>query len=67
MNIFKKKKQSPKEKVFTFSTITVAKIGDKYEYKVKATSKTEAFKKLVQYFFAVEESNYEDIESNHSG
>ena len=43
--------ESPVEKEFEFSVMETAHIGDKYVYKVKAKSKEEAFKLLVDDFF----------------
>lgn len=42
----------PKPKEFVFKTRTKPMVGDWYEYTVKADSKEEAFKKLVQYFYS---------------
>jgi len=43
-----------KEKEFVFETWEVCCVGDKYKYTVTATSKEEAFEKLVKYFFGKE-------------
>lgn len=40
-----------KEKEYTFETWEAACVGDKYVYTVTASSKDEAFEKLVKYFF----------------
>ena len=45
------KKKEPKIKEFTFGVEELVCSGDKYEYKVKASSKREAFNILVKYFF----------------
>lgn len=67
MGIFgvKKPKEALEVKTYTFSTMEAAKIGDLYEYKVKATSQREAFEKLVKHFFAISESNIGEVVSSH--
>lgn len=56
LNLFKKKEtvkqiSTPVEEEFEFSVMETAHIGDKYVYKVKAHSREEAFKLLVDNFF----------------
>lgn len=55
MNWLKRKKKTE----FEFSTQEIVAIGDYYKYTVKAESKEEAFKKLVEYFYGDKSS--EDI------
>lgn len=52
-------------KEFEFSSLEVQCVGDQYDYIIKATTREEAFKKLVQYFFD-EENSSEDIKSYSS-
>lgn len=60
MNLFKRNKI----KEYKFTTWEAACIGDKYEYKVKAKTRKEAFNKLVTYFFGKEYIPIEDIKSS---
>jgi hypothetical protein len=63
----KKKEQEAKKSVeseFFFSIEESAHIGDRYEYRVKASSRKEAFDKLINYFFG-EESMCHDVKSDH--
>jgi len=53
-----------KEREYKFSVLEICSVGDRYEYKVKATSKKEAFKKLFIWFFAKKWTN-EEIKSKH--
>lgn len=45
-----------KEKEYVFETWEAHCVGDKYTYTVTATSRKEAFDKLVKYFFGEESS-----------
>jgi len=65
---FKKNKQKePKKKVYTFGVEEMTHIGERYEYKVTAENKKEAFNKLVKNFFGTREERVlvdKDIEAN---
>lgn len=65
---FKKKKTNNdlKEKTFKFSTLEAAKVGDLYEYTVKADTREEAFEKLVRWFYEKDGNiNSNDIKLEH--
>jgi hypothetical protein len=65
---FKKKvKVADKEKMYTFGMQEVCAIGDRYEYKVQAENREEAFKKLVEYFFSAEgrSTHLKEVQSTH--
>jgi hypothetical protein len=67
-NIFKsskKEKTQPIEpKEFVLSMHEANCVGDWYKYTVKAESKEEAFKKLVEYFFGTKRVSSEEVESD---
>lgn len=70
MKIFKwlfsnKKKKENKVKEYEFTTIEAACVGNKYVYKVKAKSKKEAFKILVEYFYGKKSNIDNKVKSNH--
>lgn len=65
---FKKSKEPEKPKgpkTYTFSTTEICSIGDKYEYKIKASSKREAFNLLIQYFYGEKYPGEGVVESKH--
>jgi hypothetical protein len=49
---------------FTFAMVELPAVAEKYEYKVKATNKEQAFEKLVRYFYDKTGLD-KDVVSNH--
>lgn len=53
-------------KKYKFSSLDVAKVGDLYTYEVVASSQQEAFRKLVEWFYAEGSPHNSDIVQEHS-
>jgi hypothetical protein len=65
-NWFKPKKKTEvveEEEIFVFEVHEAVKVGDLYQYTVKAKNKEEAFKKLVEKFYG--NRSDESIKSEH--
>lgn len=57
------KKAEPKS--YKFSTLDGNFVGDKYVYTVEASSREEAFEKLVRYFYERGFTSRDDVKSEH--
>lgn len=62
--LFKKRKEKG-PKTYTFSTVDISCVGDKYVYEVEADSRAEAFRKLVIWFYGEEHIPRGEVQQEH--